>query len=326
MDYESIDLEFPVIVYDGKTPLPEGGIYYVVAGNGLFLHKETGLVSGFVQVKNISPLQDLETKAWVKCELPKLPFEEVYKIKTFFELVVAKYRSEACVILYFNKETQQYRVVATPQTVSHSGVRYDRPSTSHVDGYIPVGTIHSHCDFDAFHSHVDIGDEEDFDGLHITFGNNDKQKFSITASVVVNGTRQKVDPLNFLLGIIPFKDELYAFESPFVVAPEWTKTINEWFEKVRPGMVVSYRKNTDRTLEPVPVGTKAGKGINAGDWADWAENLGDFVSWQSTYGSGPFEIIEIKDDPSFGKVAVARRDIQNDFTVPLSFLEKSYEN
>ena len=82
-----------------------------------------------------------------------------------------------------------------------------------MENFLCVGTIHSHCDFGAFHSGTDIGDEEDFDGLHVTFGHNNLVEFSISATIVVNGNRLQVDPLEVLEGIEPVvgKDGKYKF-------------------------------------------------------------------------------------------------------------------
>lgn len=299
MEYESLDLGIPVIVYENNTELPTTGTFYVVAGNGLFLHKETGVVSAFVPVKNISVLKDLEQKSWVKCFLPKLPFPEVYKIKMFFQKVLELYGGEACVVLYLNKETEKYRIVVPKQYVHRTGVSYKRANP--MEDYIPVGTIHSHCDFDAFHSGTDVDDEQDFDGLHVTFGHNHQQEFSITSSIAVNGLRQKIDPLAVLEGIRFINGVMFTFDTPFIVRQEWIEEVDTWLKQV-----------TSRHK------------ILAGDIVTWAKNMPD-AHWKSTYGVGPFDILEIVEDPTVGKMARLKQEVQNAFTVPLSFLDK-YEN
>ena len=70
-----------------------------------------------------------------------------------------------------------------------------------MEGYLRVGTIHSHCDFGAFHSGTDINDEADFDGLHVTFGHNNRDIFTISASIVVNNIRKSVEPMDFIEGV-----------------------------------------------------------------------------------------------------------------------------
>ena len=52
-----------------------------------------------------------------------------------------------------------------------------------------VGTIHSHCDFGASHSHGDHADEEHFDGIHITLGHVTSETPSLSVSLVIDGIR-----------------------------------------------------------------------------------------------------------------------------------------
>jgi hypothetical protein len=65
-----------------------------------------------------------------------------------------------------------------------------------------VGTIHSHCNFSAFHSGTDTHDEETFDGIHITLGHVDRKEFSMVASVAVNANRVQLEPENCTSGVV----------------------------------------------------------------------------------------------------------------------------
>jgi len=51
-----------------------------------------------------------------------------------------------------------------------------------------VGTIHSHCNSEAFHSDVDKADEKFDDGIHITIGNISLLP-SFSCSLVSDGAR-----------------------------------------------------------------------------------------------------------------------------------------
>jgi hypothetical protein len=217
----SDDLGFPVYIYYEGLVLPKEGDYFVVSGNGLWMHKDTGICKCFVPVKNISSLAELNATAEISIDLPKIPAQHVWTIKEFFKKVVAAHHSEAEVTLYYNKETRDYKIHVAEQTVTHSSVNYKREGNVHIPGiedYLKVGTIHSHCDFGAFHSTTDVGDEVEFDGLHVTFGHNDKDVFSISASYVVNGYRTQINPLDVLEGIEAnvsekktySKDEMFA--------------------------------------------------------------------------------------------------------------------
>ena len=224
---------YPVYVYEQGVELPAEGSYYVIAGNGVWMHKDTGIVKAIFPVENVSFLDDYNEGISLSCKLPKLPITHVHRIKEFFRLVVQKHRAESEINLYFNPKTNDFKI--PEQRVSHSSVRYQRVGMAHLEGfedYLRVGTIHSHCDFGAFHSGTDVDDEADFDGLHVTFGHNDKDAFTISASIVVNGYREKIDPLIALEGIkhevgevytlLPVNDKFQILEG----VSDWLKMVN----------------------------------------------------------------------------------------------------
>lgn len=190
---------FPIYHFvEGFIP-PEEGTYYLVAGNGIWLHKDTGIVTAFHPVQGIGFLEDVEGEPRVGCNLPKIPGTIVAQLRNFFQDVVELRRCEAMALLYFNKAEQKFMVIIPPQTVGYASAGYAMlPS---IGDYLRVGTIHSHCNFGAGHSGVDVHDEESFDGLHCTFGNNDLEEITVVASIVVNGYRMPVDPLSVLDGI-----------------------------------------------------------------------------------------------------------------------------
>jgi hypothetical protein len=96
--------------------------------------------------------------------------------------------------------------VIPPQEVSGASVKYIRiPS---MEGYVRLSTIHSHPSFSASHSDVDVSDEKDSDGLHITVGKIKNPIFEIVASIVVGGTRFKVEPQNYIAGIQKVQEEV----------------------------------------------------------------------------------------------------------------------
>ena len=273
---------FPVYVYEEGLELPEQGTYFLVSGNGLWLHKDTGIVKAFVPVDNISCLQDLDADAFVQCGLPKLPAQHVWRIQTFFKQIVEKFQSEASTTLYFNKSTNEFKVYVPEQVVSHGSVNYERKALTHLEemkNFLCVGTIHSHCDFGAFHSGTDISDEEDFDGLHVTFGNNNLDEFSISATIAVNGRRLQVDPLEVLEGIEPIigqegKYKFAAFAQELV--DEWSVGLEEWTEKVTgPRSWSSWLKNDSK--------------FRRGQKVSWIGDL-KTVAFKETCGDGPFVV------------------------------------
>lgn len=271
---------FPVYIFEEDMELPESGNYFLVSGNGLWLHKDTGIVKGFVPVDNISVLQDLNADAFVQCSLPKLPAQHVWKIQTFFKQIVKKFQSEASTTLYFNKSTNEFKVYVPEQVVSHASVNYERKALTHLEemkDFLCVGTIHSHCNFGAFHSGTDVGDEEDFDGLHVTFGHNNLDEFSISATIVVNGKRLEVDPLEVLEGIEPVigQDRKYKFaDFAQELIEEWSVGLGDWISKVT-GPKSSWWKNDSK--------------FRRGQKVSWVGDL-KTVAFKETCGDGPFVV------------------------------------
>ncbi len=292
---------FPVYIYEEGLELPTEGTYYLVSGNGLWLHKDTGIVRGFVPVDNISVLEDLKAEAQIGMNMPKLPAKFVYKIKKFFQEVVGIYHAESATILYYNKHTGEFKVQVTDQNVSHGGVHYKRIGLSHTDemaDFLRVGTIHSHCDFNAFHSGTDIRDEEDFDGLHCTFGHNDREQFTITASIVMNGHRMSVDPSTVLEGIEQIKGDYFTLNQPDPeVVAEWEGEKGRWLSHVR-----GYRQ------APFLRSTKPVDGVVEGTKVSWAGDL-KTVQLRTIMGEGPFEVLEREDDRIVIETKVGRASL-----------------
>lgn len=188
---------FPIMINDGNTPTPDSDVYYVVGKEGVFIKKRLGIMESLSPVKNISILESVQATA--KMHIAKMPAIMVAKIANFFTDVYEEHRSEAVVLLFYNEEHEHYKIVVPPQKVSAAGAEYNRAIT--VEGYTMIGTIHSHANFSAFHSGTDQGDEQSFDGLHITFGHNQKDPISISASIVANGHRTIVEPEEYLEGV-----------------------------------------------------------------------------------------------------------------------------
>lgn len=219
---------YPIYTYQDNIELPSEGQYFVVAGNGIFLRKDNGLFSGFVPVKEISFLDDFVVEN-SKLNLPKIPYSIVQLVKTFFSTVFEKYHAEACVVIFYHEEQRIFKVVVPEQQVSSVAVTYRRPLSSCMPGFKPVGTIHSHCNFNAFHSSVDDADENNFDGLHITFGHINSDQISCSASIVLNGLRTKIEPTSILEGL----ESIYS--DRYIVSPlplNCTSDLNSWMEKV----------------------------------------------------------------------------------------------
>ena len=156
---------------------------------------------------------------------PKIPANIMRFTLDYFAAIFEDRRCEAAVLLYYNQESKKWAVLVPVQyDCSLAAVSYAIPGGKEIpeitkdkemneqyqqtveeaeglenEGYYLVGTIHSHCDFDAFHSGVDDKDEFQFDGLHITIGHVDRvdspakdgSEPSYAARIIVNGTEIK---------------------------------------------------------------------------------------------------------------------------------------
>jgi PRTRC genetic system protein A len=188
---------FKIVVADGTQEMPKDDIYYVVGKEGIFIKKRLGIMESLSPVKTISILESVQATA--KMHIPEIPAILTAKVANFFREVQKEHRSEAIVLLFFNEQTQKYKVVPPAQKVGPASLDYNRSIV--IDGWTMIGDIHSHSSMSAFHSGTDQGDEESFDGLHITFGNLNSELISISASIVSNGHRTIVSPDEYLKGI-----------------------------------------------------------------------------------------------------------------------------
>lgn len=213
---------FPVYLYEEGVELPKTGTYYVVAKDGIYVHVERAVGSALVKANEIPWLK--EAKSHFHLTLPKIPGRIIGQAWTFFNKVFSEFKSESYLQLYYSEELNQYRLWCPKQKVSFGGVEYERDDqfdASEREGtkmagvgtetqiqaksrWKCVGTIHSHCNFSAFHSGTDTHDESTFDGIHITLGHVDKgpQQFSMVASIAINDNRVPLEPENCCCGDI----------------------------------------------------------------------------------------------------------------------------
>lgn len=196
---------YPVYLYEEGLELPEKGTYYLVTKTGIYLHKQTKVGDALVKVEGIPWLKTPSVDFRLK--LPKVPARIVNQALTFFRKVWNQHRSEAYVTLLYSSKLKQYRLWCPKQEVSGGSVNYDRtdqPSFEdrHTNDWSMAGTIHSHCNFSAFHSGTDEHDESTFDGIHITLGHVDKPQISMASSIAINNKRETLEPENACAGVV----------------------------------------------------------------------------------------------------------------------------
>ncbi len=216
-------LQIPVYLYEKGMKLPDRGHYYVVAKDGIYIHMDARYGSALVKCDGIPWLESAHND--IQLSLPKIPGRIVAQALNFFRMVWKKYRSESEVTIYYSPTNRQYMLWCPTQRVTGASVNYDRLDRPDLDSlkaggaadFHLVGTIHSHCNFSAFHSGTDVHDEDTEDGIHITLGHVDQDNFSMVASMAVGagnaagqhtvGTkkaacyREQMEPENCCLGI-----------------------------------------------------------------------------------------------------------------------------
>src|SRR5262252_5451425 len=216
-DEEEVAIMFPIYHMKKGLKLPEAGMYFVVGSNGIFVHKPSKVGRSLVPVEGISFLE--RVPSFIMPSLPKLPKRVVAQAVTFFRQVLHKHDSEAGVVIYYNADKRDFLLWCPRQKVSGGSCDYDRNDSGQnepaLQGYNIVGTIHSHCNFQAFHSGTDVHDEELYDGLHITIGDLNKEAFSMCSSFVQHRTREVVEPEFCCLGVRR-QDDPWAIKSQFI--------------------------------------------------------------------------------------------------------------
>ncbi len=155
----------------------------------------------------------------------KIPATKAQQVINFFKAVYKEHSAEAIVLLFYNQETEQHEIIVPVQEVSGGAAEYDKGII--VEGYNMIGTIHSHASMSAFHSGVDDDDEKSFDGLHITFGNMKDDDISVSASIVANGYRVMVSPLEYINKMIMTVDIDEDEKLPIAQTWHWDKELHK---------------------------------------------------------------------------------------------------
>lgn len=168
---------FEIVSYkDFKTidDLPEPTVpYFIQAKDGNFLHRRTAIgdiiardyssISRFLDVSEIGNGQF----TW---KGPKIPGKIIAQATAWFRHIYDLYHSEAEVILTKKVDTDEWRIFVPYQRASGGGVHSIFDPTHIERNWLVVGTIHSHCNMNAFHSGTDSGDAAKMDGVHFTIG------------------------------------------------------------------------------------------------------------------------------------------------------------
>lgn len=191
-----------VIVWNGENTIPaDASRALIVAANGLFALKRIqlgGLTVLEAVTRHAEPWQD---DSLISLNMPavsigfaeKIPHGLIERATAFFAAVQRKYHTEAVTWLWYAPmapSSQHWNIMAPEQFVESGRVKANDPG-GQVSGWFHAGYIHSHNNFNAFHSGTDNGCEKWHDGIHITIGNVGTIP-TYAPSVVVDGIRYEV--------------------------------------------------------------------------------------------------------------------------------------
>jgi hypothetical protein len=173
---------------------PGDPTYYLVAANGVFLVKNTGIFCSVTEAKVVAGLEEQHPS--VALAFPRLPRDLLDRIYGFFQHVYERLDGEAIVFLYYSPETGEFRAEAPPQQLTryrtYRGWRtagsVEYRSLQRPAGFLKLGDAHSHADSPAFFSPVDDRDDAE-DGLRVVMGRLDRREPDVSVSFVANGTR-----------------------------------------------------------------------------------------------------------------------------------------
>lgn len=203
---------FPIYLKDDEFRDPPEPIYYLVTRDGLFQVKQNACFRSCTRVEGINGLQGEEEGARLKRPLPASLLGEAV---AFFLEVFRRYRAEAIVLIYHDREKDRYELKIPRQKVAGGHCAYEIGPTP--EGLVRIGTIHSHASAEAFHSELDDLDEQHDDGLHITVGNLDGA-ITLSCSLVVDGRRFPLKPEEVFEDLSRLKEQGWGGDFPPISA------------------------------------------------------------------------------------------------------------
>lgn len=135
------------------------------------------------------------TKAEFDWQGPKINSQQWQELLAFFAWTYATEKSEAQARMFVHP-VHGWRIWAFPQEggtgmttkeVDNEDTKAQRAAFG--DGFVQFCTVHHHCSSPAFQSSVDLNDEKNVDGLHITIGRLDAAQFDIHCRLYVKSHR-----------------------------------------------------------------------------------------------------------------------------------------
>jgi hypothetical protein len=187
----SIYYLFCNIAEDTTIPAPKTNYTYTTTSTTTYAAAtaptvQTDLRTSIVKVVNnivgrsVAPIdyqitQHNAVREAAEYNLPAIPFEMVNRLDEFFRLVDAQHGTESIVLLTFDPsktDSSGWGILVPEQTNTSVHCNYNPDSivSEKPQDVLIVGSVHSHPSMAAYASGTDHSDQDDFDGLHITFG------------------------------------------------------------------------------------------------------------------------------------------------------------
>jgi PRTRC genetic system protein A len=195
----------PTFFKDAGFAEPAAPLYYLVAGNGLFLVRRTGLFTSISRASGVAGLE--EQKPELVLRFGKIPRAMMERIYGFLKWAWREWESEAILFLYYSPETGKFLLDAPPQTIFlyrrmgrwNAEGRVAYRTLARPESYVKLGDVHSHGDLPAFFSAQDDRDDLE-EGLKIVMGRMDRERPEVEVSFVAAQRRFPLRPEDVLEG------------------------------------------------------------------------------------------------------------------------------
>lgn len=209
------------------APLREGGARCVVASNGIFLERRTGMFATCSRVSRLPVDLASHAEACVLHAAP-IPAAHAGAMLGFFRAAFELHGGEAALILLYDPARRHYRWHCPAQTVE---LREDRWGSWRASlevefeeplelppGCIIFGDAHSHADHSAYASLTDQLEERYRDGIHIVAGRLHRPRPDLHVDFLMDGRRFPFAP-----------EEVFA---PGRLVP-YRRVPQAWLERIR---------------------------------------------------------------------------------------------
>lgn len=194
--------------------------------------------------------------------IPKFIFDQA---TDFFRKIYDEHKTEATTYICRDSEGQ-YSLFVPTQYVTGASVNH-KVEPGEMGTRYPVGTIHSHCNFGAFHSGTDEHDMGKMPGIHATIGYVVRDEPEMAIAIAVGNGRWTVE-----YGQIVDDTKTHDQNGYNTAQPRWLTFVHPntpapWQSK---GITTSYTKPTTLAKQyGRPPSYQNGWGHWQKDWADW---------------------------------------------------------